>query len=87
MNFTENAAIENLILANNQFIGPLPDIPAHVTTIGESEGVLFILHNNRFSCGIPNSWWRANLIFIDLSNSGMAGELPDVPPSVVNLVL
>ena len=85
MNFTENDKIKDLDISNNQFTGPLPDIPAHVTAIGLGG---FVLHNNRFSSRIPRSWWRAtNLSSIDLSNCGMLGELPDVPPSLVKLNL
>ena len=87
MNFSENAKIQFLDVSSNQFTGPLPDIPAQVTSIGLSDGIFFNLRHNRFSGVIPSSWWRANLGSIDLSNCEMVGKLPDVPPSVVKLVL
>ena len=90
MHFPENTNMSWLNVGNNQFTGPLPDIPAQVTSIGGVAfrgGKDFRIDNNRFSGSIPSSWWMAKLASIDLSNCGMVGELPDVPPSVKMLVL
>ncbi|CAE8633427.1 unnamed protein product [Polarella glacialis] len=68
-----------LSIWGNKFTGPLPDIPAQVTTLD--------LKRNRWSGDIPASWAASDLTSLDLSSCQMSGPIPNITGKISSVIL
>lgn len=68
--FTQFPYLKTLILSNNNFEGPLPDIPNGLS--------LFYAERNNFSGKIPLSWINNDLGTLNISDNKLTGSFSDV---------
>lgn len=68
--FTQFPDLSTLILRDNNFEGPLPDIPNGLS--------LFYAQKNNFSGPIPASWNARDIGTLDISSNNLTGSFSDV---------